>query len=338
MSLINTMLQDLDRRSAMAQPDGATPRQVRPVSRASRRGEWFWRVLALLMGCALAWVGWVAWQLQPRAALATPEAYVAEHRGLQRMRAAAEVKKVAEPVIEKVIDLQPVAQPVAAPIVEQPIKPVQKKRVTIDRPKAEKPRIERQERTVTPGERAEAEFRAAVQVLKQGRTAQAEEGFHAALQLDPAHRSARQALVALYMERGQLESARRLLEEGLQIDPAQPDFSVALARILVERKDFAAALAALQTSAAAASGHADHHFMRATVLQRLTRHQEAAEAYRSALQVHDGNPRSWIGLGISLEALQQRPEAAEAFKRALASGPVEPGLKSFAEQRLRALR
>ncbi len=104
MSLINKMLQDLDRRSAMAAPDAAPPRQVRAVSGASRGGEWFWRVLALLMGCALAWVGWVAWQLQPGPTLVTSEAYFAEQRGLQRMRAAAGGKKVAEPVMENVFE------------------------------------------------------------------------------------------------------------------------------------------------------------------------------------------------------------------------------------------
>jgi hypothetical protein len=41
---------------------------------------------------------------------------------------------------------------------------------------------------------------------------------------------------------------------------------------------------------------------------------------------------------MSLEALEKRAEAAEAFKRALASGPVSADVRSFAEQRIRALR
>jgi hypothetical protein len=49
-------------------------------------------------------------------------------------------------------------------------------------------------------------------------------------------------------------------------------------------------------------------------------------------------PQAWIGLGISLEALEKRPEAAEAFKRALAAGPVSTDVRTFAEQRIRALR
>ncbi len=45
-----------------------------------------------------------------------------------------------------------------------------------------------------------------------------------------------------------------------------------------------------------------------------------------------------MGLGISLEALQQKPEAAQAFRNALAAGPVSSELRTFAEQRIQALR
>jgi MSHA biogenesis protein MshN len=360
MSLINKMLQDLDRRNAMAEGSVA-PQPVRPVASASRRGEWFWRIVSALMLGALGWVGWVAWHvLLPRPPLATPAAYVAEKQAQARAK---------EP---KVVKAEPVAEPQPQPVKAEPQLPVEtmvpvetmrlaksietpitgplakpekpKKAVAVaqapqaPQPKVEKSKIERRELVAPPNDRAEAEFRAAVELLRQGRTSQAEAGFLGALQLDPAHRGARQALVALQLERGQLESARRLLEEGLKIDPAQPDFSVALARILVERRDFPGALAALQASEAAAGMHAEHQFLRGTVLQRLGRHQEAADAYRDSLRLQEASVRSWIGLGISLEALQHKAEAAEAFKRGLALGPSDAELKSFAEQRVRALR
>ena len=74
MSVINKMLQDLDRRHAIGTVSGAfSARQVRAV--ASTPGhEWFWRVVALLTLLALAWAGWVAYQLRPPRALVTPRA------------------------------------------------------------------------------------------------------------------------------------------------------------------------------------------------------------------------------------------------------------------------
>jgi len=64
MSLINKMLQDLDRRQALA---GATDASVVQVtsSAAVRRGgrEWLWRIVAVLLTLGVGWVIWVGYQL-----------------------------------------------------------------------------------------------------------------------------------------------------------------------------------------------------------------------------------------------------------------------------------
>ena len=362
MSLINKMLQDLDRRNAMADA-GPAPQPLRPVGQAARSSEAFWWIVAVLMIGAAGWMAWVAWNVfSPREPLATPAAFAAEKQAQARARAKPQpAPLVAEKQVQPAPQPQPVKAEAQVPLetfrlansIETPISgPVARPERTRQAPAekaaapkplpqvvlADKPRIERRELVAPPDERAEVEFRAAAELLRQGRAAQAEAGFLNALKIDPAHRGARQALVALQLERGQLESARRMLDEGLKIDPAQPDFSVALARILVERRDFPGALAALERSEAAAGAHAEHHFLRGTVLQRLGRHKEAADAYRDSLKVQEASARSWIGLGISLEALQHRAEASQAFKRALAAGPADAELRSFAEQRIRALR
>jgi len=383
VSLINQMLKDLDQRRGMLSAEGALPpRQVRAVE-APRGGEWFWRVLAALVLIALGWVGWVAYQLQPRA-LATDLALQAAE---QARRRAALPKPAPVPVAEASGTTAEAAKPAAlsappaeflrfapaieSPITERAVKAVQAARAgpapppggTPGGPGAEaKPgaartlgldlpaarvlpapagaaaRLEKRERPRAPVERAEAEFRRAVALLNQGRGAEAEEGFAAALELDRSHHAARQALVALHLEQGHLDAARRLLQESLAADPAQPAFAAALARILVERKDFSAAHDVLQAAAGAAGHNAEFQTLRGTVLQRLGRHREAVEAYQSALRVQDANVQAWIGLGISLEALERRPAAADAFRRALAAGPANPELKTFAEQRVRALR
>src|SRR6185295_11979162 len=74
MSLINRMLQDLDRRQAL---DTASAGVVRASPGKSATREWFWRVLVVLLTAALAWMGWVAIQLLPRKPLATDLAFVA---------------------------------------------------------------------------------------------------------------------------------------------------------------------------------------------------------------------------------------------------------------------
>ena len=253
--------------------------------------------------------------------------------------------RLAESIATPILESKPTASPPVAAVVKPPAPaklPSRLAAVATDKaapPKtADKPKFQRLDRPGPPTERAESEFRAGVAVLKLGRSADAETRFAKALEYDAGHRGARQALIAMHIERGQLEAARKLLQEGLAIDPAQPDFAIALARILVERKDLPGALAALEGSAPAAGEVPEFHVLRGTLLQRLARHGEAAEAYQTALQARSSIPQAWVGLGISLEALNHRPEAADAFRRALLAGPVSADLKTFAEQRIRALR
>lgn len=390
MSLINQMLQELDRREAGAAGD-AVQRHVHAVGREPAHREWFWRTLALLIFAALAWVAWVAYQMWPHP-IVTELAYRSAEEARARaarppsvtvapsatppvldpvttpaaagaprpptIRAAAEatpavpegVPAASQAALPPVQALLPpvdrglrLAKSIDTPIVQVPRKPAAQP--TVPKMASLKPaeaadlsKVERRDRVSTPADRAENEFRYAAAVLKLGRAEEAESHFAKALEIDPRHHGARQALVVMDLEQGDLNSAQRLLEEGLRLDPAQPEFAMALARIRIERKDLAGALSALDGAAAGAGSAPDFNILRGTVLQRLGRNADAAEAYRLALRQQPAIPQAWVGLGISLEALQRHHEAAEAFRQALLAGPVNPDLKAFIDQRIRALR
>ena len=367
MSVINKMLQDLDRRQAGPGKGGPAQPHVQAVAREARGREWFWRALALLLCVTVAWVAWMAYQMFWPGPLATQLAYrsAAEARAREALARAVpptpppapETPAPAAPIVPPAREISP--PPPAPPetfrlakSIETPIAEPSPKAKVKSAPKAlaakpaggapdagaDRGKVERRDRVSTPAERAENEFRYAAAVLKLGRGTEAEAHFEKALEIDPGHRGARQALVALRLEGGELDGARQLLEEGLKLDAGQPDFAMALARILIERNDLLGALAALDGSAAAASSLPEFHVMRGTVLQRLGRHAEAAEAYRTALRRQSAIPQAWVGLGISLEALHQRPEASQAFRQALAAGPISSDLKAFVDERIRALR
>lgn len=118
MSIINKMLQDLDRRQGMSSPDGAIPpQQVRavPVARGDR--QWFWRIIAVLMIAAVGWVAWIAWRLQPGDAVVTALAFKAAEDGKRSpsvAQAPAAVAAVPAPA--------PAPAPTPAPVTE-PAKP-----------------------------------------------------------------------------------------------------------------------------------------------------------------------------------------------------------------------
>ncbi len=74
MSLINKMLQELDKRHAVDEagkpeaPENAKSlaQQLRPVKAKRDFGEAFWRVMAVLMIAAVCWIAWLLWQIAPK--------------------------------------------------------------------------------------------------------------------------------------------------------------------------------------------------------------------------------------------------------------------------------
>ena len=376
MSIINRTLRELDRRRAAGGDDGEALRpHVRTVAAPARAsGEWFWRVVAMLMLFAASWTIWVIYQLQPRAVATELAQRAAE--GTRRRAPVAPSTAPAAPAAPTPSQPQPLAaaEASAAPAVatqkpapEKLAAPIEMLRLalTIDTPLAPRPakvaaepgagaparltpsesaarvpatpgsvRVEKRDRVRGAGDQAEMEFRRAATLLNSGRVADAEDALIAALNADRSHQAARQTLIALYLEQRRIDDALRHLQEGLEANPSYAPFAVALARIHVDRRNYDEALRVLEQAKGTGQGNADMHALRGAVLQRLARQAEAADAYRMALNSGSQKGTSWVGLGISLEALGRRPEAAEAFRRGIATGTLTADVKAYAEQRV----
>jgi len=203
---------------------------------------------------------------------------------------------------------------------------------------ATKPEIRKQMRDPKPRELAENEYRKAVALLDQGRLADAEEGFRAALNLYPEHHQARQGLLGLLVQARKLEEAERVLEEGVGLSPAQTGFSMTLARLQADRGDNAQAIVTLQRGLEHAQGSAEYAGFLAALLQRLGRHDEAIEQFQAALRLRPGSGTWWLGLGISLQAANRPAAAQEAYRQDRATGNLQPDLAALAEQRLKQLQ
>src|SRR3989337_3392615 len=123
MSIINKMLQELDRRHARSAPPGQSLHpEVRAVRATRGSGEWFWRTVAGLMLVAAAWTLWVVYQLQPRS-IATELAERAAENSRRRAISAPAPKKAAPlvalasaPAPAEAAAAKPAPEKLAAPI------------------------------------------------------------------------------------------------------------------------------------------------------------------------------------------------------------------------------
>jgi MSHA biogenesis protein MshN len=190
----------------------------------------------------------------------------------------------------------------------------------------------------SPTRTADGEFRRAATLIETGRMTEATAALRSAIEMEPRHEGARQALVVVLLDAGALDEAERVLTEGLLLNPAQTNFALILARIKLERGDPAAALAVLQAHGAAAGGNPEYLAFAAALFQRLGRHDEAIAAYQAALKQVPNVGAWWIGLGISAEAANRPQDAAEAYQRAKTSGRLSADLTDFVDRKLQTVR
>jgi len=190
---------------------------------------------------------------------------------------------------------------------------------------------------VSAQQQAEAEYNQAAVLIQQGRKDTAQQHLETALQLNPAHAQARQALVGLLLENKRNADVERVLRDGLRIDPGKLDLAVLLARLQVERNALPEALETLQKVQPYAGEQGNYHAFLAAVLQRLNRHEEAVAHYKTALR-QSPNSGVWLmGMGISLQALKHNEEARDAFRHAMESHSLSAELQDFVGRRIKEL-
>jgi MSHA biogenesis protein MshN len=348
-----------------------------PVPSRALASDFFWRAMAMAMLFAVGWVAWVVWQLTPRPVV-TELAYQASRaKAAQATSAAPDPAPPVQAPVEP-ISAPPAASPAgpapAPKVAEAPQKggkpsfdmlrlatelttPIPKRSAAASRPRAKgstapakvasaqpvraEPaaagKINRRANT-SSNYGAEQEFRRAVSLVNQGRIAEGMDGFRTALQMDPAHETARQTLVALLLEAKRVDEAAAVLQQGLVVNPENTGFAMLLARIMVERNDVSNALFVLQRHAAPPDRNPDFHAFAAALYQRLDRHKEAIDQYETALRLAPATGVWWLGLGISLQAAERPGEARDAYTRAKSAGNLAPELLSFVDQRLRQLK
>jgi MSHA biogenesis protein MshN len=252
---------------------------------------------------------------------------------------APESAKPAEPVpapAKPVSDPKPVP-PAGKPAAEPP-KPARESRPA-PAPVAETmpadAQIDKRQKGGQAHEMAESEYRKGMQAVRRNDNAGAVPLFKHALELDPGHAKARQALLSVLVASRQWAEAQLVAKSGLALDPAQTGWATILARLQFEQGDAAAAILTLESYAVHAGGDADYQGLFAYLLQKQQRPAEAAQRFRVALALRPGEGRWWFGLGLALEAAGQGGDAKDAYAKAREVGNLPADMLGVVEQKLR---
>lgn len=372
MSVINKVLQDLEKRRASGAERAVMSKHVRALPRDDRSWTTWW--IASLAAGVVAIAGASAWYIKRPQPTAQAVPAVAPELAAQ-LPAVAVVREETRPdtspplpgpiPTSALIAARPAAEPALAarepeprkaqkpaegsvPLISppEPARAIARApRTPAPEPSAEKPtvtaavpNIDKRVQQPSAAQLAEADYRDGTSLLHQGRLAEAQEKFRSALHQTPGHAGARQGLFGLLLDAKRMGEAEQVLREGLAVNSAQPGLAMALARMQVDRGDTAAAIETLHQSSASAMGRPEYIAFFAALLQRQGRHGEAVEHYQTALSLAPGSAIWSMGLGISLQALNRTHEARDAFRRAYAANALSPDLQAFVDQRLKQLQ
>lgn len=359
MSVINQVLQDLEKRRARSDDTQAPAFEIRAVGAAP--GTPVRRLVAavvilIVVGTAVFLWQWssqgkpvpaqpvvptpsakpVAPPPAPAEAPLPPAAVAPEPPPAATPPAAVPVpKRTAEPPAKA-----PPAKPAAPTVAEAPpkAKPLPPPDAAAEDPAPAGTGIEKRERPLSAGERAEAQFRLGAQSMQQGRMRDAEASFLAAIAEDPGHVPSRQALLGIYLEAQRRDEAEVLLRDGLKASPRPPAWAMVLARLEAQRGDVIGGINTLQNHLDVGRQNGDYLALLAALLQKQGRHADAVEQYQAAINLGQGKAVWVMGQAISLRELGKRDEARAAFQRALDSEGLSADLKLFVERQLSALR
>jgi MSHA biogenesis protein MshN len=375
MSLINQMLQDLDKRGSDAVAAEPMYAQIRPVNSSPSRRAWWWVFLpTALLGGILAW-------------LLLAQFFPNLHVRQAAMPALAKQAVTGVPPSSKILDVTasqvmptpaPNAMPpladlplllklssdldkapvVSSPGVEKNVSPAVIAKVerispesteAIEKNKSMQPLpilkppeqslvVSKFVKEITPQQQAEGEYRQATILQQQGRAADAISMLEQTLKSDAQHSAARQTLITLLLEAKRHDDAMRWLQQWLGADRNLPGMAMILARLQVEKGLIPNAVETLQRSLPHAQDKPDFLAFMAALQQRQSHHKEAADLYREALKRLPQNAVWSMGLAISLQADGRNQEALDAYRQAKGGNGLSPELLAFVEQKIGQLQ
>lgn len=349
MSIINQMLRDLDARNASANERAGLPAGLRTLPPERSRPLWpgFLLVAGMIAGVVVAW--FLLGQVPPAGPTIPPApAPVAESPAPAPVQSATPAPPAPEPkpALVPVVAPKPAPAPVSVPVakaaiekpaqaVVPPLAPTAPAASPVPTAPVGEARIDKQSKGVPAHELAETEYRKGMQAAGIGDHAAALPALRRALEIEPRHAKARQALLSVLASSRQWDEVKQVAQSGLALDPARTGWASILARLQHEQGDTEGAVKILETYAGQATGDADYQGLFAFLLQKRQRFAEAAQRYQAALALRPADGRWWFGLGLALEGAGRADEAKAAFTKARDAGNLPADMLGVIEQKLR---
>jgi protein O-GlcNAc transferase len=156
---------------------------------------------------------------------------------------------------------------------------------------------------------------------QQGRLAEAERSYRAALELKRDNFDSLHLLGVIRWQQQRFEEASALIKQALRVRPDSPEACSNLGLVLQSLDRPAEAIAAYDRALAVNPRYAKALCNRGNALRALGRHTEALASYDKALAAVPDYAEALVNRGVTLRDLDRHAEALPSFDRALAIHP-----------------
>lgn len=154
---------------------------------------------------------------------------------------------------------------------------------------------------------------------------------------EPENVALSKKLAATLFAEGQTEAARRLLTDSLVSNPQQHSVRLMLARLYVQQQQHNAALQVLNDAEAYPPVSLSLLAFRGELMRDRQRYDRARADYAQLTARDPGNARWWLGLAIAAEGLNKPAEARAAYQQALSLNQLGTDVATYMRSRLNAL-
>lgn len=180
-------------------------------------------------------------------------------------------------------------------------------------------------------------FARAYAAHRDGRLADAERDYRAALDAEPAHADALHLLGVLRHQQGRHAEAADLVGRAVQLRPDDAGLQLNLGNALKALGQLEPAIERFRNALTLAPGFALAHYNLGNAYAAAGRHGDAIDQFERSLRLAPDDASIWNNLGNALHATGRHDEAIAAFERALALRPGHAGAHNNLGMALAAL-
>ena len=196
--------------------------------------------------------------------------------------------------------------------------------------------VTKQQREFTADEKSRQAYATGMMLYNQGRKQESKSALLEAISYSDINVDAFRLLSVIYLEDGRTDLAAEIVDRGLTRHATDQSLLRLYLQVLVQREKYAEAIIVMEQRLHLTSP--DDMGYLAGLYQKNNDHLNAVKLYAQALQLIPSKSVWWMGQGISLEIMKQYKEATHSYEKSLSTGQLSGKLSDYAISRINLIK